>query len=147
MLSTIKPSIKRSIECWVLAERLSLDASVLLLQAEAKGECPAFWQPITGGIEPGETAEQACRREIWEETGSVVETSALVRLEQTFDVPIDVRLTVQKTLFVAAAGSRQVQISSEHIGWQWVPFCEAKEMLYWPSNQETFAAIKQFLQG
>lgn len=139
--------IKQSIECWLLAERLSLDALVLLLQAEAKEPYPAFWQPITGGIELGETPEQACRREIWEETSSVVETSALVRLEQTFDVPIDVRLTVQKTLFVATAPNQPVQLSEEHIGWQWVPFCEAKEMLYWPSNQETFAAIKQFLQG
>jgi len=56
--------IKQSIECWLFAEDAGLEAPLLLLQAAMTEEHPAFWQPITGGIEPGETAEQACRREI-----------------------------------------------------------------------------------
>lgn len=139
--------LKSSIECWVLAERLSLDAVVLLLQAGAKTEHPAFWQPITDGIEPGETSEQACLREVREETSLVLAASALVPLEQTFDVPIDQELTIGKTVFVAATSSRELQISEEHCGWQRVPFRDANRLLYWLSNRETYMATKQFLQG
>ncbi len=139
--------IKQSIECWLFAEKLNVNASLLLLQVEAKRNHPAFWQPVTGGMEPGETQEQACRREIWEETGIVVDAKRLVRLEPQFDVQIDEHLTVHKTLFIAATPNQQVQLSEEHIGWQWVPFREANGLLYWPSNRETYTAIKQFLQG
>ena len=139
--------MKPSIECWLLADRLSLDALVLLLQAASQEAHPAFWQPITGGIEPGETADQACLREVWEETGIVVEAKHLVRLEPQFNVQIDEYLTVRKTLFAATTLKEQVQLSEEHIGWQWVPFGEAKALLYWPSNHETYTAITQFLRG
>ncbi len=143
MPSVIKPSI----ECWLLAGTVGLDAPLLLLQVARTGEHPAYWQPVTGGVEPGETAEQACRREVWEETGIVVDAKRLVRLEPQFDVQIDEHLTVHKTLFIAATPNQQVQLSEEHIGWQWVPFREANGLLYWPSNRETYTAIKQFLQG
>lgn len=139
--------IKPSIECWVLAKQPSLDALVLLLQAEAKEAHPAFWQPITGGMEPGETPEQACRREVCEETSLVLAASALVPLGQTFDVPMDQKLTIYKTVFLAVTPYQPVQLSEEHIGWQLVPFREAKERLYWPSNHETYAGLNQLLRG
>jgi dihydroneopterin triphosphate diphosphatase len=43
---------KYSIECWMLGR----DGLVLLLQVPARpGEHEPFWQPVTGGIEAGET--------------------------------------------------------------------------------------------
>jgi len=143
MPSVIKPSI----ECWLLAGTVGLDAPLLLLQVARTGEHPAYWQPVTGGVEPGETAEQACRREVWEETGLVLEASSLVRLGHMLEVQVGQRLTLRKTLFVTATPNQQVQLSSEHSGWQWVPFNKAEELLYWPSNRETYTAVKQFLQG
>lgn len=139
------PKIKQSIECWLFSESAGLNALLLLLQAATTEEYPAFWQPITGGMEPGETAEQACRREIWEETGFVVDTKHLALLEPQFDVQIDAHLTVHKILFVATAAGVSVTISHEHIGWQWVPFNQASELLYWPSNQETYVAVRDWL--
>lgn len=139
--------IKPSIECWLFAESVELDALVLLLQAEAKEAHPAFWQPITGGIEPGETPEQACLRETREETSLVLGTGRIQQLDRGIDVLINAELTVRKTLFVDVADSRKVRLSDEHIGWQWVPFRDANRLLYWPSNQETYTAVNQFLQG
>jgi lipoyl(octanoyl) transferase len=51
------------------------DGKVLLLRrSEARG---GFWQPVTGRIEPGETAEAAARRELLEETGADAAVRAL----------------------------------------------------------------------
>ncbi len=49
---------------------LGADGRVLLLRrAEARG---GFWQPVTGRLEPGESAADAARRELSEETGADV---------------------------------------------------------------------------
>ncbi len=52
-----------SIECWIIGP----EQQVLLLQVPARaGKHKAFWQPVTGGIEDGESPSQAALREIAE---------------------------------------------------------------------------------
>ena len=43
-----------------------------LLMIKAKESCK--WSIPSGGIEEGESSEQACMREVWEETGFTVQT-------------------------------------------------------------------------
>ena len=38
-------------------------------RANAAADAPSFWFTVGGGADPGETLEQAARREITEETG------------------------------------------------------------------------------
>jgi 8-oxo-dGTP pyrophosphatase MutT (NUDIX family) len=45
----------------------------LLIKRAKKGEAENYWCPITGAVEPGETQEQAVRREAHEEMGIDVE--------------------------------------------------------------------------
>ena len=139
--------IKQSIECWLFVGNAGPDASVLLLRAGANERHPAYWQPVTGGIEPGETPEQACLREVREETGVVLEPKMMTRLDWSLDVRVDEQLTIHKTLFVAVTEGQQVQISDEHIGWQWVLFGEVDTLLFWPSSHETHTSIKRFFRG
>lgn len=51
------------------------DRGRILLQQKASGE---GWSLPAGGIEPGETPEEAIRREVLEETGLVVEDAELL---------------------------------------------------------------------
>lgn len=67
--------IKYSIEAWIYN---SVAKEILLLKVKS-GQL-SFWQPITGGIENGESSEIACIREIFEETGLEIELTKLLKI-------------------------------------------------------------------
>ena len=56
--------MKRKVQVWVVNPS---ERQVLLLKTtEERG---AFWQPVTGGVEEGESDQEAAQRELFEETG------------------------------------------------------------------------------
>jgi lipoyl(octanoyl) transferase len=110
------------------------DGRVLLLRrSAARG---GFWQPVTGRIEPGETPEEAARRELREETGADVEPvplgyhhafaidAALLRAAPG-GVPI-----AEETAFAARLPAGfTCRLSDEHADHAWFPPAEALEKL------------------
>ena len=131
--------MRRSIEAWIYHPE---DREILLLKVE--DEKVSFWQPITGGIESGESPEEACLREIKEETGLVLHRSNLTSLGD-LTVKIDENLTIHKNLFLVLTDQKEIQISDEHVGAQWVALDKVSSQLYWPSNQATFEMISEKL--
>ena len=131
--------MKQSIEAWIYHPE---DREILLLKVE--DEPVSFWQPITGGIESGESPEEACLREIKEETGLLLDCSNLTGLGN-FTVKIDENLTIHKNLFLVLTEQKEIRISDEHVGAQWVALDKVSSQLYWPSNQATFAIISEKL--
>ena len=131
--------MRQSIEAWIYHPE---DGEILLLKVEA--EKVSFWQPITGGIESGESPEEACLREIREETGLVLACSNLTALGD-FTVKIDKNLTIHKNLFLVLTEQKEIQISDEHVGDQWIALDKVSSELYWPSNQATFEIISEKL--
>jgi len=131
--------MRQSIEAWIYHPE---EREILLLKVEA--ETVSFWQPITGGIESGESPEEACLREIKEETGLLLACSNLTALGD-FTVKIDENLTIHKNLFLVLIVRKEIQISDEHVGAQWVALDKVSSQLYWPSNQATFEIISEKL--
>ena len=131
--------IRQSIEAWIYHPE---EREILLLKVE--NEKVSFWQPITGGIESGESPEEACLREIKEETGLLLDCSNLTGLGN-FTVKIDEHLTIHKNLFLVLTEQKEIQISDEHVGAQWVALDKVSSQLYWPSNQATFEIITEKL--
>ena len=131
--------MKQSIEAWIYHPE---DREILLLKVE--DEKVSFWQPITGGIESGESPEEACLREIKEETGLLLACSNLTSLGD-FTIKIDENLTIHKNLFLALTEQKVIQISDEHVGAQWIALEKVSSQLYWPSNQATFEMISEKL--
>ena len=131
--------MRQSIEAWIFRPE---DGEILLLRVE--NEKVSFWQPITGGIESGESSEEACLREIKEETGLLLACSNLTGLGD-FTVKIDENLTIHKNLFLVLAEQKEIQISDEHVGAQWVALDKVSSQLYWPSNQATLEIITEKL--
>ena len=131
--------MRQSIEAWIYHPE---EREILLLKVE--DENVSFWQPITGGIESGESPEEACLREIKEETGLLLACSNLTSLGD-FTIKIDENLTIHKNLFLALTEQKVIQISDEHVGAQWVALDKVSSQLYWPSNQATFEMISEKL--
>ena len=127
--------MRQSIEAWLYHPE---DGEILLLKVE--DETVSFWQPITGGIESGESPEEACLREIKEETGLLLHRSNLTELGN-FTVKIDENLSIHKNLFLVLTEQKDIQISDEHVGAQWIALEKVSSQLYWPSNQATFDII------
>ena len=131
--------MRRSIEAWIYHPE---EREILLLKVE--DETVSFWQPITGGIESGESPEEACLREIKEETGLLLPCSNLTSLGD-FTVKIDENLSIHKNLFLVLTEQKEIQLSDEHVGAQWVALDKVSSQLYWPSNQATFEIITEKL--
>ena len=131
--------MRQSIEAWIYHPE---EREILLLKVE--NENVSFWQPITGGIESGESPEEACLREIKEETGLLLACSNLTSLGD-FMVKIDENLTIQKNLFLVLTEQKEIRISDEHVGAQWIALEKVSSQLYWPSNQATFEIISEKL--
>ena len=131
--------MRQSIEAWIYHPEYG---EILLLKVE--NEKVSFWQPITGGIESGESPEEACLREIKEETGLLLACSSLTGLGD-FMVKIDENLSIHKNLFLVLTEQKDIQLSDEHVGAQWVALDKVSSQLYWPSNQATFEIITEKL--
>lgn len=132
---------KYSIECWIT----SPDQGVLLLQVPARpGKHEAFWQPITGGIEDGETPQQAALREIREETGLELTETQLTEIATDLTVVISPELTISKTLYSASTPDTRVTTNPrEHQARQWLPPTRVAEALFWDSNRDTWKLVSQ----
>ncbi|WP_270737696.1 NUDIX hydrolase [Streptococcus anginosus] len=132
--------MKYSIEAWIYNP---IAKEILLLKV--KTEQLSFWQPITGGIENGESSEIACIREIFEETGLEIELTELLQVGH-HTVVIDEDLTILKTLFLVETKQKDIRISDEHIDFMWTEVKKVPDILYWQSNQETFQKILEKLR-
>ena len=132
--------MKYSIEAWIYNP---IAKEILLLKV--KTEQLSFWQPITGGIENGESSEIACIREIFEETGLEIELTKLLQVGH-HTVVIDEDLTIFKTLFLVETKQKDIHISDEHIDFMWTEVKNVPDILYWQSNQETFQKILEKLR-
>ena len=131
--------MRQSIEAWIYHPE---DGEILLLRVE--DEKLSFWQPITGGIESGESSEEACLREIKEETGLLLACLNLTSLGDSM-LKIDENLSIHKNPFLVLTEQKEIQISDEHVGAQWVALDKVSSQLYWPSNQATFEIITEKL--
>ncbi len=133
--------IKNSIECYVIKPSVDSICEVLLLHKPETERHPSFWQPVTGGIENRESPEDACVREVFEETGIRLTPSKITDMDFHFEIKMDEEdILIKKTLFCTTLleDNVTVNISSEHDTYKWVSFDLVYPNLFWESNKNTF---------
>ena len=115
----------------------------LLLQYEAK-----HWDFPKGNIEAGETDHQTVKREIEEETG--IKDIELIKdfkenIQYYFKFNNEL---INKTVvfYLAKTKTKEVKISFEHIGFEWLPYDKALEKLTFKNAKKILENVHKFLK-
>jgi len=140
--------IKNSIECYIVRGRLKGFIEILLLHKPETNRHPAFWQPITGGIEKDEKPIEACIREVKEEANLLMNLEIVKDLNYEFEISLkEDNLVIKKSLFMCRDldPTLQVKISEEHDDFMWVKLEEVRNYLFWDSNKNTFKELYKVL--
>jgi 8-oxo-dGTP pyrophosphatase MutT (NUDIX family) len=104
-----------------------------------------YWHLVAGAVEPGETAAEAAKRELWEETGLVADPTDL---GWRFTYPLGeephrlphfapgTEEIVVEVFSVAAPSGWEPTLNEEHERYRWAGLAEATELLRWPEPRE-----------
>lgn len=135
------------------------DLQVLLIE---RAKQPGFWQSVTGSLDsPDEPLEQAATREVAEETGIAVGSAGVPPqalknwgLSNVYEIypvwraryaPGVTHNTEHVFGLVVPAGQPVVLAPREHTDFVWLPWREAADKCFSPSNAEAILQLPRFL--
>ncbi|WP_404405816.1 NUDIX domain-containing protein [Pelagibacterium halotolerans] len=118
-----------------------LNGNAVLLIQRAYAPFEGLWTLPGGGREPGESPIECVTRELFEETGLIVEAPAQVLIETAEEAGITYRLAV----FAARHPFRAPMVSDEIANWDWVLLEEIPRYRTTPGLDRVVAACARHL--
>jgi 8-oxo-dGTP pyrophosphatase MutT (NUDIX family) len=105
------------------------------------------WGSSKGHIENIETIEETARREIQEETGltDIHFLDGFKELNQYYFQTRRGRVFKTVTFLLAETHTKDIRISFEHIGYEWLPFEAALEKVTFENEKQVFRKAHEFL--
>ena len=106
-----------------------------------------YWDFPKGHVEEGETEVHTVLREVEEETG--IKDAKIVegfreKIRYFFNIK-GVLINKEVVFFLCRTETKDINISEEHIGFEWMPFEEAKEKLAFKNSREILIKANEFL--
>ena len=106
-----------------------------------------YWDLVKGHVEKGEKLEETAKREVLEETG-IKDINLINGFKETIRYFFQWKekdITKFVTFLLAETKTEKVTISEEHIGYKWLPFQEAIELLTFDNAKEILKKANNFL--
>lgn len=143
------PGNKQPVSVLVVIYTAALD--VLLLE---RADHPGYWQSVTGSREGDEPLFATAIREVREETGLTASKVALTdwQLQNSYEIyphwrhryPPGITTNAEHVFGLQLPQSVPVQLSPrEHLSHQWLPWQEAAEKVFSPSNREAILQLPE----
>jgi 8-oxo-dGTP pyrophosphatase MutT (NUDIX family) len=134
----------------ILFRKIGKGIEYLLLKTTPERE--DFWQPVTGGLEEGETKVEALKREVWEETGiknaaRIIEDVDYFEYSDAHFINIRGFDFIKEYVFgVEVDLDERVAVDGkEHSEFRWCSFQEALELLKWNENKKALSRLNEIL--
>jgi len=130
----------------ILFRKINGEMQYLLLKRIKEG----FWQPVTGGIEEGETKAEALEREVLEETG-IKNIARIIEDVHYFEYSDSQFIKgyhfIKEYVFgVEVLPNEKIVLDGkEHSQFKWCSFQEALELLKWDENKEALSRLNEIL--
>ncbi len=146
------PKIPESVLVVIHTPRLD----VLLIE---RADAPGYWQSVTGSKDSlEEPLADTCVREVAEETGIVVDAARLrdCGLANVYEIyprwraryaPGVTHNTEHVFALEVPAGTPVVLAPREHVAYRWLPWREAADACFSPSNAEAILHLPRWLAG
>ena len=141
MVPRVIPMSSTQVEVHVFRRR-GKRLELLLLRRSSHRSLAGVWQPVTGGIERGESALEAAAREVSEETGlTPIRWWALEHLATFYDPGRD-HIRVVPVFAAEVAWTDPVQLSDEHDRYAFVSLAAAAKRVLWATQRAAIAALR-----
>ena len=126
----------------ILFRKINGEIQYLLLKRNPERE--GFWQPVTGGLEEGETRVEALEREVLEETG--IESPIRI-IKDVYYFELSTPLHEKEYVFgVEVLSTEDITIDNrEHSEHRWCSLEEALKLLKWKENKEALERLNEIL--
>jgi dATP pyrophosphohydrolase len=146
------PASKQPISVLVVIYTSSLE--VLLLE---RADHPGYWQSVTGSRDGDESLPETALREVAEETGIDAKQFALTDWQQQNEYeiyprwrhryPPGVTRNTEHVFGLQLTQPVPVTLSPrEHLGYQWLPWQEAADKVFSPSNRAAILQLPEKVQ-
>lgn len=144
------PGKKQPVSVLVVIYTATLD--VLLLE---RADHPGYWQSVTGSREGEEALVDTAVREVHEETGLDANQHALAdwQMQNIYEIyphwrhryPDGVTQNTEHVFGLQLPDRLSIQIAPrEHLRYMWLPWQDAAEKVFSPSNRDAILALAKF---
>jgi len=149
LLSSFAPCMRLPIQVQAILFRES-NEKIQYLVMKRTLEREGFWQPVTGGLQEGETRVEALRREVLEET-RIKDFVRIIEDVHYFEYsgPHFVKgfdFIKEYVFGVEISSTEKVVLDgSEHSEFRWCNLQEALGLLKWKENKEALSRLNEVL--